>query len=160
MRRRLKDILFSNEDHQLIIKKKAVKVFRKYEWGRNGSESGGILLGHIYRSRTEIVQVTTPNKHDTWGPLFFIRSKIGAQPIINRAWKRSNKVLNYVGEWHTHPEVYPKPSDVDKRMIMKSFKETEMEIDFLYLIIVGCDNTYWVGKQMGNQLVELMRKNG
>jgi len=30
-----------------------------------------------------------------------------------------------------------------------------MEIDFLYLIIVGCNSTYWVGKQTMEELIEL-----
>ena len=62
-----------------------------------------------------------------------------------------------MGEWHTHPDINPKPSITDIDMIKKQLKETEMEIDFLYLIIVGRDDTYWVAKQNNEKITILDR---
>ncbi|PIV64643.1 MAG: hypothetical protein CO162_00955 [bacterium (Candidatus Ratteibacteria) CG_4_9_14_3_um_filter_41_21] len=155
MWRILKNVEFANSKECLIIKSKVLNVFRKYEQKKSVDESGGILLGYVYRNYTEIAKVTTPNRFDTHRLRFFIRSKVSAQAQINKAWIKTRGTLIYVGEWHTHSETNPKPSDVDKKMIMKSLKETKMEIDFLYLIIVGCNSTYWVGKQTMEELIEL-----
>ena len=157
MQRTLKDIEFANTGHHLIIKSEIINVFKKYEQGESTNESGGILLGHVYKNRADIIKVATPNKFDSSGPHFFDRSKIGAQPQINKAWGKSNGTLIYLGEWHTHPEINPKPSAIDEEMIAKSLKETAMEIDFLYLIIVGRNNTYWAGKQTWKKLIKLER---
>ena len=112
-----------------------------------------------YPNHTEIVKITTPNIFDKLGRFFFIRSKNGAQPYINKAWKRSNGTLIYLGEWHTHPEMDPKPSFDDTRMIKTVLNETVMEINFLYLIIVGQNNSLWVGKRTQDALIELKKEN-
>jgi hypothetical protein len=49
----------------------------------------------------------------------------------------------------------PKPSVVDIKMIKKVLNDTDMEIDFLYLIIVGVNNTFWVGKFTKNDMERL-----
>jgi len=146
-----KGIEFSHSKDRLIIKADVLNVFKKYEQKNEAAESGGILLGYVYKDRSEIVKVTAPGSFDSFAKNFFIRSKISAQVQINKAWGKSKGTLIYLGEWHTHREKNPTPSIVDKGMIKKSLKETKMEIDFLYLIIVGQKDTYWVGKQTKNK---------
>lgn len=153
----LKDIEFSNSHDRLIVTDNVLRVFKKYEQKKRANEAGGILLGYVYRDRTEIMKVTTPSKLDSFGNNFFIRSRITGQAEINNAWDKSNGILIYLGEWHTHSQLNPKPSIVDMKMILKSLMETKMEIDLLYLIIVGQNNTHWVGKQTETQLVELKK---
>ena len=157
MQSTLKGIEFANSGNRLIFRAKVLSIFRKYAQKKGPDEAGGILLGYVYRNHVEIAKVTTPSRFDSFGRCFFIRSKISAQAQINKAWKRSRGSLIYLGEWHTHSEINPKPSDVDRKMIIKSLKETEMEINFLYLIIVGHNFSYWVGKQMQRKLTELKR---
>ena len=159
MQRILRDIEFANSIDRLIIKSKTLSVLRKYGQKKGTGESGGILLGYVYRDHTEAVKVTTPSRFDSFEPRFFIRSRISAQAQIDKAWKKSGGTLIYLGEWHTHSETNPKSSVVDREMIIKSLRETKMEIDFLYLIIVGHNCGYWVGKQIRKRLSELKRIN-
>jgi integrative and conjugative element protein (TIGR02256 family) len=133
------------------------KTFKEYTNREIDYEAGGILLGYVYKNYSEIIIATVPNKYDSFGSNFFIRSKIGAQPQINKAWHRSNGTVIYLGEWHTHLEINPKPTIIDKNMIINSLKKTKMEIDFLYLIIVGLNNTFWVGVQTEKDLIELRK---
>lgn len=153
-----KDIEFSHSKDRLIIRSDVINVFKKYEQKSEADESGGILLGYVYKDRTEIVKVSVPGSLDSFAKNFFIRSKINAQGLINKSWGKSKGTLIYVGEWHTHPEKNPTSSIVDKGMIKKTLIETKMEINFLYLIIVGQNDTYWVGKQTKNKLLELVRR--
>ena len=155
MQSKIKDIEFGNSYHKLIIKKSIIKTFSKLVSKKATNESGGILLGNVYKNHCEIVKVTKPNKYDSFGPNFFVRSKRGAQPHINKAWKKSNGTEIYLGEWHTHFEEEPKPSLTDKNLIINSLRKTKMEIDFLFLIIVGFNRTFWVGKQTKEELIEL-----
>jgi integrative and conjugative element protein (TIGR02256 family) len=112
-------------------------------------------LGNVAEDYFEIMDVTVPNRFDLGNFFSFVRARIPAQLRINKAWKKSSGSKIYLGEWHTHHEVKPSPSLDDRQMIAKAFKETKMEIDFLYLIIVGLNGTYWVGKQTGNGLIKV-----
>ena len=139
-------IEFSNTTATLNISLTAIEKFRKYEQKEGYNESGGILLGYVTKNCDYIQKITVPNKYDLKGLTFFIRSKEPAQKKINKYWKASKGSLIYLGEWHTHHENSPNPSHNDINMIKKASKDTDMEIDFLYLIIVGVNNTYWVGR--------------
>lgn len=152
---KIKYLEFSNSVRRARISPLVIKTFRKYEQKKGKLESGGILLGFVYENYDEIVKATVPNRLDSREPFSFNRSKIPAQKNINKSWKRSKGSLIYLGEWHTHSEVEPVPSVVDIEMIKKTFKETKMEINFLYLIIAGINDTYWVGRQTSNGLTKL-----
>jgi integrative and conjugative element protein (TIGR02256 family) len=155
MPKKIEDTEFINSYHRLIVRNKVLNTLNKYVRKKNKNESGGILLGNVYNSFCEIVKATTPNKYDSSGPNIFIRSKKGAQPHINKAWKNSKGTEIYLGEWHTHFENSPKPSLTDRNMIFDSLSKTKMEIEFLFLIIVGLNRSIWVGKQTKERLIEL-----
>lgn len=147
---------FSDSNRVLIINPNVLKVFEKCEQkGHNSREAGGILLGYVCKHYDEIVKATVPNQLDSRGPSFFKRLKKPAQLRINRSWGKSEGSLIYLGEWHTHCVVNPQPSVIDRKMIKKVFDETKIEIDFLYLIIVGLNQSYWMGTQTRTGLVEL-----
>ncbi len=154
-KRRVRYLEFSDRIRRVRISSRVLKVFRKYEQKDEEFESGGILLGNVYDEYDSIIRITLPNQLDTREFNFFNRSKIPAQLQINKSWKRSKGYLIYLGEWHTHNVINPQPSTVDIKMIEKTFKETNMEISFLYLIIIGKENTIWVGRQDTNGLVGL-----
>jgi hypothetical protein len=44
-------------------------------------------------------------------------------------------------------------------MIYNMLKDTKMEIDFLFTIIVGT-NEYWIGYQTGKKLIKLKKMDG
>lgn len=53
---------------------------------------------------------------------------------INAAFKRD---LHYVGEWHTHPEQTPSPSNLDLDSMKKAFIESKHELNHFMMVIVG-----------------------
>lgn len=144
-----------DSDRVLKVSDEVVAIFKRYEQTEGCREAGGVLLGKVAKDCVSITDVTTPNRFDLRSFLSFVRNKIPAQFRINKAWEKSNGTTIYLGEWHTHREINPLPSLQDKKMILKTLRETKMEIDFLYLIIVGLSETYWVGKQTGRDLIKL-----
>ena len=50
----------------------------------------------------------------------------------NSAW-----VFHYVGDWHTHPETHPTPSNVDVESIQETFRLSRHELAAFVLIVVG-----------------------
>jgi integrative and conjugative element protein (TIGR02256 family) len=85
---------------------------------------------------------------------FFNRSRKRAQEIVNKQWKKSSGISIYLGEWHTHPVPDPVPSSRDRQMIRNMFNQTQMEITFLFLIIIGTRSN-WVGVEDGKTLRHL-----
>lgn len=45
--------------------------------------------------------------------------------------------LHYVGDWHTHPEANPQPSTPDIRKMRGIFNESEHQLPFMVMAIVG-----------------------
>ena len=152
-------MLFKGFIKDLIIRKPVLENFNKYEQYSGRKESGGILLGKVYSSYVSIERISTPSLCDRVGRYFFVRSKIPAQRTINRLWSNSNGSTIYLGEWHTHPETNPRPSPQDRAMISNCLQSTKMEIDFLFLVIIGCSRTYWTGVQTEKGLLKLTLSN-
>jgi len=138
----------------LEISPKAIEVFEKYKQNHGKNEAGGILLGRCYKDKIVIERVTSPNSSDKAMPTFFDRNREKAQQIVNGEWSYSKGERIYLGEWHTHSEPSPQPSKRDRDMIYNMLKNTIMEIDFLFTIIVGT-NDYWVGYQKSKKLTQL-----
>ena len=81
----------------------------------NAPESGGMLLGRFISGADDVVidEITEPSDTDQRGRYFYKRSKDQAQHRINAAWEESGHTRNYLGEWHSHPEDDPSPSNQD-----------------------------------------------
>jgi integrative and conjugative element protein (TIGR02256 family) len=123
-------------------------------------EAGGILLGRVVPDTQVLIDVATvPNAHDQSGPYFFDRAKAPAQARVEAAWYSSDGEHIYLGEWHTHPETNPTPSGRDRTMIRNMLMQSQMEIDFLLLVIVG-SAMIWVGEQRSGRLYRLACTSG
>jgi integrative and conjugative element protein (TIGR02256 family) len=140
---------------KLYISSAVIDIFGSCAQKHGANEAGGILLGNVYTDYDEITEITTPTKLDQKGPMFFHRTKVAAQVKINAAWIESCGSLIYLGEWHTHTQINPKPSGRDQRMLAKVFAETEMDLRHLYMIVVGQTGNYWIGMQTADGLYRL-----
>ena len=78
-------------------------------------ESGGVLLGRRRGKHFEVVHATSPFPRDTQSRTRFVRECYGHQNVATALWMESGSEVGYVGEWHTHPQTKPRPSDTDCR---------------------------------------------
>ncbi|MEG0408477.1 MAG: Mov34/MPN/PAD-1 family protein, partial [Bacilli bacterium] len=86
-------------------------------------EFGGILLGRVTEDGEVFIEIATePNFWDVSNYLSFIRRKDPSQYIIDKLWKKSKGIINYLGEWHTHPFASNSPSNGDLVMIGDALK--------------------------------------
>ncbi|MDP1801489.1 MAG: Mov34/MPN/PAD-1 family protein [Bacteroidota bacterium] len=111
-------------------------------------EAGGVLLGRFIVDSKNIIidDVTIPMIGDQRRRCFFFRSAKSHQKIIDSKWFKTNGTCNYLGEWHTHPENYPEPSNTDLQNWRKRMKEDKFTSRYLYFIIVGIKEFYiWEG---------------
>ncbi len=62
----------------------------------------------------------------------------------------SGQTRFYIGEWHTHPENNPHPSQTDYASIIKSFASAQLSVPLLVMIIVGTKHIYFNVYDGGN----------
>lgn len=77
-------------------------------------EAGGILLGSIHGTNLLIELATAPTVWDKRSPYFFERTPLGHERQALAWWSASEGTIRYLGEWHTHPQDYPRPSCLDR----------------------------------------------
>jgi integrative and conjugative element protein (TIGR02256 family) len=120
----------------LLLQQPVLDVFHKHaQFGTKTSESGGILLGHVRGAHLEILEATEPTFFDRRLRYFFERGWHGHRNIAERRWRKSNGLVRYVGEWHTHPEDYPTPSYVDRNEWLALAKKREDKRPVLAIIV-------------------------
>lgn len=127
----------------IIIARSVLNLIERFkQTNTKDNESGGILLGQVTEKEVYILKVTSPNKFDRASRYSFDCNKDAAQVIINYEFLNSGQKTIYIGEWHTHPENYPNPSGVDKRMIDNQYFKNKLNEPFLILIIQGLKGLY------------------
>ncbi|UGS88497.1 Mov34/MPN/PAD-1 family protein (plasmid) [Ralstonia wenshanensis] len=139
-----------NEDARILIEPSvlaALMLFRQTSVA--APESGGILLGYRRGMHLHVSTMTTPQPGDTQHRYGFQRQAQQHQKIALEQWKAEHETMDYIGEWHTHPETNPTPSSIDTREWRKICHARSEPMVFL---IAGTRNMLWAGVGRGHAL--------
>ncbi|TDQ16643.1 integrative and conjugative element protein (TIGR02256 family) [Algoriphagus boseongensis] len=129
--------------YNIVLSENLIELIYNYRQIEKGKpESGGILLGQKKDNIIYLLRASTPNNKDKFHRTGFTRNKEIAQSIINYEFYNSGKKTIYLGEWHSHPENFPTPSNQDMRMIKDQFEKNDLNEKFIFLIIVGIESLY------------------
>lgn len=129
--------------YQLELSPEVRAIFLRYrQLGSRDTEAGGIILGRLYQDRIGICRLSVPTEFDKRGRTHFERHRISGQTIIDYEFYNSSGQINYLGEWHTHPEPNPSPSQRDIRMIQEQFRLNTLNTDFVLLLIQGYSHLF------------------
>lgn len=108
---------------------------------RGRSERGGILLGLRRGRHFEINEATLPTAWDRGSMFAFRRSAAGHQAVALRRWRGSQHTVDWIGEWHSHPEHLPSPSSID----LRSWRDiTRHRAASMVFVILGYEGL-WLG---------------
>lgn len=123
---------------EIIINNKVLEKMTKFFGLCKQCETGGILLGKFSRKKKiievdEIYEIKANNSTC----VAYKRNVDIAQKIIDRRWKETKGLLNYVGEWHTHPKMTALPSQTDILTLTEIILKTESILPGTIMIIVG-----------------------
>jgi integrative and conjugative element protein (TIGR02256 family) len=136
-------------DAMLLIETEVLKILDPYrQTDPHSTESAGVLLGYRRGDHIHIVQATLPAADDVRGRFSFTRPGKSHQQIATREWRRSGKITDYVGEWHTHPEATPAPSSTDVSEWHSLCKKSKQPLIF---VILGLAHD-WYGVGFGAEL--------
>lgn len=98
----------------VLLEPEVVAVFLRHRQDAPTKlEAGGILLGHRRGPHLHVVEATEPTKHDKRARTRFDRAPTIHRDLALDRWGRSGHIVDYLGEWHTHPEEDPRPSSID-----------------------------------------------
>lgn len=111
-------------------------------------ESGGILLGYRRGAHLHVTMATKPQAADRGWRYLFKRSARYHQEIAFHQWNASERTMDYLGEWHTHPQHHPSPSATDISEWRKICSQRQAPMIFL---IIGWSGELWLGlsREMG-----------
>lgn len=130
--------------YNIIITDSVINVLQAHiQHNPKDLESGGILLGKLTEKQIEVMKASIPTQFDKATRVTFERNKISAQIIIDYEFANSAGQTTYLGEWHTHPEPIPNPSDTDNKMIRQQFTKNIILTDFILLVIQGQEKIYF-----------------
>lgn len=105
-------------------------------------EAGGILLGYRREIHLHVTMATTPQPDDQGWRYFFKRSARYHQEIALKQWNDSDEKMDYLGEWHTHPEPQPSPSMLD----LSEWRQIcSRRPDPMAFLIMGWSGQLWMG---------------
>lgn len=110
----------------------------------SASEAGGILLGFRRDTHLHVARATSPGPGDRRSTYRFVREDESHARTALLEWSRSRETMDYVGEWHTHPEAHPQPSSLDMQEWRKICKRRR---ELMVFIIQGTISS-WVGVGM------------
>ncbi|WP_211960895.1 Mov34/MPN/PAD-1 family protein [Cupriavidus plantarum] len=125
------------------------RLFQFRQVDLNSPESGGILMGYRRQHHLHIVAISSPQPGDKQQRFRFHRQAESHQRIALRHWRAQKQTMDYLGEWHTHPEARPSPSSIDMGEWRRLCASKAVPMVFL---IVGNQCAIWVGVGEGKDL--------
>lgn len=118
-------ILTNNAFHSMI---------RYRQMSINSKEAGGQLFARFEGCNTFIVEATEPKVLDRRSRYGFIPSRWLQRMEIKSQHKRGN---HFVGDWHTHPQPVPSPSNEDINSMVDCYRKSCHELKAFLMVIVG-----------------------
>lgn len=99
-------------------------------------EAGGLLFARIEGASITIEDITGPRRDDRRSRCSYEGDREAEQEEI---YNRHRLGLEYVGDWHTHPQRRPKPSGIDDRTMSSRVQESRHQLLGFVFVIVGTD---------------------
>lgn len=119
----------------LVLSDAVVKHIVSNRQSRPGQmEAGGQLFATFEDNTVLITRATGPRKADYRSRFRFVPHRVSERREIKRLYKAG---LHFVGDWHTHPQTVPRPSDIDLANITDMFEKSRHGLAGFVMIIAG-----------------------
>ena len=128
----------------LTISPGVLKHFEKHQQKQPAAlEAGGQLFARLSSEEVVIEKATGPRPSDFRARALYVPDRVTEQPEINH-WHK--KGLHYVGDWHTHREAMPRPSNSDRESIRESFiRSTHILRGFVLIVVMDYASRFRAG---------------
>lgn len=129
---------FSDKNNfNVLIEECVLEIFEEHKQLNDASlEAGGQLFAHFSDNTISISRATGIRDGDKRSRFFFIPNRLKERIEIKKHFKQN---LHYVGDWHTHPQSKPIPSNTDIENITECFRLSKHDLKYFIMIVVGID---------------------
>jgi integrative and conjugative element protein (TIGR02256 family) len=133
----------TNERCQLRLTATAAATIREEALNsRDGTETGGILLGSADHPHFLVRQAGRAGPAAVRLPAFFLRDLAHAQRLAAEAWDTDGSV--WIGDWHTHPRTPPTPSERDLHTYAQLLADPELAFTAFAALIISPARPDWL----------------
>jgi integrative and conjugative element protein (TIGR02256 family) len=139
-------VVLKIDDWTLITDEWFVQELQQLRMQKLPTETGGVLLGSWDFMRRIVYAVTTipapldSEERDT----LFIRGSKGLRDLVKKTGERTGGMIQYIGEWHSHPDGYGTVPSKDDCNVFSWLSEKTQEDGFPpVMLIVGEHGMRW-----------------
>lgn len=118
----------------VIFSRQALHMFQSEIETYGVVETGGVMLGYIVDKTIYVEKVSNGGTKAIHDYLYFRADNDFIEMFIDMEIANSGGEYRYLGEWHTHPEIYPNPSELDLDSLEEIADSTR---DFCVGLILG-----------------------
>lgn len=119
---------------KIIYKKQVIKFFKSELEKFTNQETGGVLMGYVKNRTIYIENASDDGPKSIHEPFYFRADPNFIDMYIDMEIANSGGKLRYIGEWHSHLQIIPEPSNIDLNSIDDI---AESSNDFCLLLILG-----------------------
>lgn len=121
---------FKGKDWTVITDEHVLIKLQVFRGAKLPNETGGVLIGSfdVERKLVYLVDVLPSPADSKEYPALYIRGVSGLKEEVARLGKRTNGMLDYIGEWHSHPNRCSlEPSRDDRKLFqwLRQYMATE-----------------------------------
>lgn len=132
----------------IVTNRQLIEQLVSWRQNRLPKETGGVFVG-IYDFERQIIYVARSINSPSDSiecPTSYIRGIEGLEGKIATYNKQTSGIIEYIGEWHSHPNGFePKPSDDDNRLFEYIKRRMQSDCKPTLMSIVGSDeNICWL----------------
>ena len=148
------EVTFTDSQGELLVLMPSVasRLLTYRQLNLYSTEAAGVLIGERRGSHLVVHQISEPGKGDIRRRYFVDRRGPHHQVAIDEAFVSSSGRLQYLGEWHSHPEDAPSPSATD----LATWQRHLIADEQMALLIVGRKRT-WAAKKYAGAIIPLFR---
>ena len=126
-----------NADINICFGEEVLELFEQHKQTKKKSlEAGGQLFARLSDKEVLVSKATGLREGDKRGRFLFWPNRKKEQDEIDALHKDG---YHYVGDWHTHPESKPTPSNTDLVNILECYSQSKHELKYFIMTIVGTD---------------------
>ena len=142
------------EEIFIVVSKEAfesLNVFRQHQ--NSQTEACGVIMGERRGKHFYITNFTLPMPTDIRSRYYCKRNIQGHQELVDLYHSQTNGSIQYLGEWHSHPEVNAIPSqkDLNEWPITYNYLHAKEHINEMVCLILGTKND-WLGLYYNGKL--------
>lgn len=139
-------LVFNTTKLQVQIYDSAYQQLLEYrQINSHDIEKGGLLAGMLIPCENRILITNIITCKQIRANTYELDLDVNClQNKLEEVWLKSGKKINYLGDWHTHFEIKPKPSIRDFKTFIYNYFKSRFDQNCLLYIIIGSSGECWV----------------